>query len=103
MAKFIDKIVSELIHSQSDLLHTRIILPGNRPKLFFRNAFQQQLRNSVLPQLQSIDDFITEISGLQPVSQIRLWFTAYHSYLKITEHPEEFEHFIKWIPTLLQD
>ncbi len=103
MAKFIDKIVSELIHSQSDLLHTRIILPGNRPKLFFRNAFQQQLRNSVLPQLQSIDDFITEISGLQPVSQIRLWFTAYHSYLKITENPEEFEHFIKWIPTLLQD
>lgn len=103
MAKFIDRIVTELIRSHADLVNMTIILPGNRPKLFFRKAFQKQLSNSILPRFLSIDEFLTEISGLQSISQIQLWFTAYNSYRKITETPDEFENFIKWIPTLLKD
>lgn len=103
MAKFIDKVVSELIESQTDLLHTTLVLPGNRPALFFRKAFQKQLQNSILPKFISIDNFITEISGLESISQIRLWFAAYDAYRKIVEVPDEFEKFIKWIPTLLKD
>lgn len=103
MAKFIDKVVSELIASQADLLHTTIVLPGNRPMLFFRKAFQKQLRNSVLPKFISIDDFMAEVSGLQHISQIQLWFSAYRAYRELTEMPDEFENFIKWIPTLLKD
>lgn len=103
MAKFIEKVVAELINSKADLLHTTIVLPGNRPMLFFRKAFQEQLQNSILPRFLSIDDFIKEISGLQDISQIQLWFAAYNSYKKITETPDEFENFIKWIPTLLRD
>lgn len=103
MAKFIDNVVSELIDSQADLLQTTIILPGNRPMLFFRQAFQKKLKNSILPKFLSIDDFVTEISGLQHISQIQLWFAAYNSYKKVVEMPDEFENFIKWIPTLLKD
>src|SRR5690606_17842112 len=103
MAKFIEKIVEELIQSQTDLLQTTIVLPGNRPMLFFRKAFQNKIQNSILPKFLSIDDFAKEISGLQEISQIQLWFAAYHSYQKIVEIPDEFENFIKWIPTLLKD
>lgn len=103
MAKFIEKVVDELIHSQADLLHTTLVLPGNRPMLFFRKAFQDRIQNSILPKFLSIDDFIKEISGLQDISQIQLWFTAYNAYKKVTENPDEFENFIKWIPTLLKD
>lgn len=103
MAKFIENVVSELIDSQADLLQTTIILPGNRPMLFFRQAFQKKLKNSILPKFLSIDDFVTEISGLQQISQIQIWFAAYNSYKKIIESPDEFENFIKWIPTLLKD
>jgi len=103
MAKFIEKIVEELIQSQTDLLQTTIVLPGNRPMLFFRKAFQNKIQNSILPKFLSIDDFVKEISGLQEISQIQLWFAAYHSYQKIVEIPDEFENFIKWIPTLLKD
>lgn len=103
MEKFIDKVVSELIQAQTDFENTIIILPGNRPKLFFRKNFQNKLKNSLLPQFLSIDDFIISISGLRQVSQIQLWFQAYNSYKKITDSPDEFDVFLKWIPTLLND
>lgn len=103
MGKFIDKVVEDLLQKQSDFDRIQIILPGNRPKLFFQNSFKKQLKNSVLPQMVSIDDFIQEISGLQSISQIQLWFQAYDSYLKITDKPDEFSVFLKWIPTLLKD
>ena len=103
MEKFIDKVVSELIQNHADFENTAVILPGNRPKLFFRKAFQKELKNHLLPRFLSIDDFISSVSGLKPVSQIRLWFRAYDSYKKITASPDEFDVFLKWIPTVLKD
>lgn len=103
MGKFIDKLVQELILKQEDFENLTLIFPGNRPKLFFKNAFVKQVQNSILPKLVSIDDFIQEISGLESISQIQLWFQAYDSYKKITDLPDEFDNFLKWIPTLLKD
>jgi len=103
MEKFIDKVVLELIQNKTDFENTTIVLPGNRPKLFFRKAFQKELKNSLLPRFLSIDDFISSVSGLKPVSQIRLWFRAYDSYKKITGSLDEFDVFLKWIPTVLKD
>lgn len=103
MGKFIDKVVEDLLQTHENLEQIRIILPGNRPKLFFQNSFKKHLRNSILPEFVSIDDFINEIAGLQRISQIQLWFQAYESYQKVVEKPDEFSNFLKWIPTLLQD
>lgn len=103
MGKFIDKVVEDLLQTHENLEQIRIILPGNRPKLFFQNAFKKQLRNSILPEFVSVDDFINEIAELQRISQIQLWFQAYESYQKVVEKPDEFSNFLKWIPTLLQD
>lgn len=103
MEKFIDKIVSQLLQNSKDLEKTILILPGNRPKLFFRRAFQKQQENILLPRFLSIDEFVQSVSGLQPISQIQLWFQAYDSYQKVVEKPDEFESFLKWIPTLQKD
>lgn len=103
MEKFIDKVVSELLQKDSNFENTTIILPGNRPKLFFRRSFQKHKKSILLPRFLSIEEFIGSISGLQSISQIQLWFQAYHSYQKITETPDEFEVFLKWIPTLQKD
>ena len=103
MEKFIDKIVSELLQNSKDFEKTILILPGNRPKLFFRRAFQKQQENILLPRFLSIDEFVQSVSGLQPISQIQLWFQAYDSYQKVVEKPDEFESFLKWIPTLQKD
>jgi len=103
MEKFIDKVVSELIQNSIDFEQTTIVLPGNRPKLFFRRAFQKQQKVGLLPKFLSIDEFIQSVSGMQGISQIQFWFQAYESYQKITETPDEFEVFLKWIPTLQKD
>jgi hypothetical protein len=103
MEKFIEKVVEELIQNKTDFSNTMVILPGNRPQLFFRKAFRQKIKNGILPEFLSIDDFIHEISALQKISQIRLWLATYKSYLKITETPEEFDVFLNWIPVLLKD
>lgn len=103
MSKFIENVVDHLIELNLKFETTTIILPGNRPQLFFRKTFSNRLRNTILPKFKSIDDWLIEISGLRTVSQINLWFQAYQSYLKITETPDEFENFIKWFPTLLKD
>ncbi|MBA5628421.1 PD-(D/E)XK nuclease family protein [Moheibacter lacus] len=103
MEKFIDKVVAQLIQNQKSFENTTIILPGNRAILFFRKSFQKNLRNALLPQFVSIDDFISSLSDLQVVSQIQYWFSAYEAYLKIAEKPLLFEEFLKWIPTLQKD
>ena len=103
MEKFIDKVVDELLQNATNFENTVLILPGNRPKLFFRKSFQRKRRNTILPQFLSIDEFIEKVSGFQPISQIQLWFQAFDSYQKITDTPVEFEEFLKWIPTLQKD
>lgn len=103
MKKFIEKVAEELIRDDTDFSKTVVVLPGNRPKLFFKKAFQRRIKNRILPRFISIDEFITEISGLRPVSQIKLWFSAYESYRKITDEPNEFDVFLNWIQTLLKD
>ena len=103
MKKFIEKVVEELTRNDAGFSKTTIILPGNRPKLFFKKEFQKQIKNRILPRFLSIDEFITQISGLEPVSQIKLWFSAYESYRKITDEPNEFDVFLNWIQALLKD
>ncbi len=103
MEKFIDKVVSQLIQNKTNFENTTIILPGNRAKLFFRQSFQKQLKNVLLPRFLSMDEFMANLSGLHSVSQIQLWFLVYDAYLKIAENPLPFEEFLKWIPTLQKD
>lgn len=103
MAKFIEKVVDDLILNQVDFKKTTLVLPGNRPQLFFRKAFQKKCKNSILPKMVSIDDFIKEIAQVQSISQIQLWFEAYNIYRKFPDRKESFENFVKWIPTLLKD
>jgi ATP-dependent helicase/nuclease subunit B len=103
MGKFIDKVVDDLISKQENFENLVLIIPGNRPRLFFQNAFVHKVKNVILPQFQSIDEFILHISSLHSISQIQLWFQAYESYQKITTSPDPFDNFLKWIPTLLKD
>lgn len=103
MEKFIDKIVQKWVESSTDFDDLIVILPSNRPKLFFRKSFQKYTQNTILPRFLSIDEFVNQISDLAVPSQLQLWFQAYESYKKVVEKPDEFANFIKWIPTLLND
>lgn len=103
MSQFIEKVVQDLLEQKTDFLKTTLVLPGKRPMLFFRQEFQKQAHTLILPQMISVEDFMAEVSGLEIISGINLWFKAYQSYKKVVERPDTFEDFIKWGPTILKD
>lgn len=103
MAKFIESVVTDLLEKQTNLLNTTLILPGKRPMLFFREEFQRQAKNIILPQMKSIEELMSDLSGLEIISGINLWFKAYQAYKKVVSKPDTFEEFIKWGPTVLKD
>ena len=103
MAKFIESVVTDLLEKQTNFLNTTLILPGKRPMLFFREEFQRQAKNIILPQMKSIEELMSDLSGLEIISGINLWFKAYQAYKKVVTKPDTFEEFIKWGPTVLKD
>ena len=103
MAKFIESVVTDLLEIQTNFLNTTLILPGKRPMLFFREEFQRQAKNIILPQMKSIEELMSDLSGLEIISGINLWFKAYQAYKKVVTKPDTFEEFIKWGPTVLKD
>ena len=103
MAKFIESVVTDLLEKQTNFLNTTLILPGKRPMLFFREEFQRQAKNIILPQMKSIEELMSDLSGLEIISGINVWFKAYQAYKKVVTKPDTFEEFIKWGPTVLKD
>ena len=103
MSHFIEKVVTDLLAQKLDFFNTTLVLPGKRPMLFFRQEFQKQAHTILLPKMISVEDFMAEISGLEIISGINLWFKAYQSYKKVVAKPDTFEEFIKWGPTILKD
>ncbi|MEG0187463.1 MAG: PD-(D/E)XK nuclease family protein, partial [Algoriella sp.] len=103
MAKFIENVVTDLLEKQTNFLNTTLILPGKRPMLFFREEFQRQAKNIILPQMKSIEELMSDLSGLEIISGINLWFKAYKAYKKVVTKADTFEEFIKWGPTVLKD
>lgn len=103
MAKFIEQVVDHLLTIQTDFRKITLVLPGNRPQLFLKKSFREKCQNSILPEMISIDDWVRNISDLQSISQIQLWFESYKAYKQSTENPESFDEFLKWIPTLIKD
>lgn len=103
MAQFIENVVKDLVQNQPNFINTTLVLPGKRPMLFFKQEFQRQSKNIILPQMKSIEELMSELSDLEIISGINLWFKAYQAYKKIVEKPDSFEDFIKWGPTVLKD
>ncbi len=103
MPQFIQQVVEDLRKSHSNFFDVTLILPGKRPMLFLKQEFQQQQQGFILPEMQSIEEFVASIAQLDILAGINLWFSAYYSYKKVIDKPDTFEEFIKWAPTILKD
>ena len=99
---FLNKIVDSLLQKDKPLHAYTFILPGKRPAVFIKKILAEKQYEGILPKFQTIDELITEISGLQQISGIPLWLFAYKTYRKI-DAKEDIQSFLKWFPTLLKD
>ena len=87
------------------LEQTTFIVPSKRASTFLKRDISSNLKTPIFsPDIYSIEDFIAEIAELSYASSTELLFILYASYLKVnTEEKEDFNSFLKWGQTLLQD
>tara|TARA_R110002020_G_scaffold41071_3_gene121240 strand:- start:76 stop:2790 length:2715 start_codon:yes stop_codon:yes gene_type:complete len=107
MTTFIDEIIENLLAQAIDVSTITVILPSKRAGAFFRKTLSNKLSGKTLflPQILSIEDLISEISGLNPATQTQLQLELYHTYLNTntTGDKDSFLEFLGWAQTLLGD
>jgi len=99
---FLQRVVRELLKEHSTLKNLTLILPGKRPAVFIRKILKEENYVGILPRFQTIDELVTELSGLQKIEGISLWLKAFNTYSKI-DSGESLDAFLKWFPTIIKD
>ena len=107
MMPFLQHIAQELLKLSPPVLQqTMVVLPSRRASVFLKHYMAQELEQPIwLPKLISIEDFITELSGLQLADNISLQFKLYEVYRAHAnkEEVDSLEQFLKWSQILLHD
>ena len=106
MLPFLQKTAQYLVSEFGDHLDDLcIVLPNRRGGLFLRKYLAAEVgKVTWAPTVFSIEDFITQISGLQEVENLHLIFELFEVHREIEEkNAQAFEEFLRWGPQLLSD
>ena len=106
MEHFLSRVAQEILQTHPNLTSVKIVLPSQRAVRFLKKTFSTLLTKPVRsPQIISITEFVSELSGLQSLPSLPLLFAFYESYCTVVpvEEQDSFEQFIHWVPKLLQD
>ena len=105
MKSFLKQIAKQIFnkHTIKELKDICVVLPSRRATFFFKKELSELTEMPfVSPYVFSIDDFVTELSGLQIADQVTLTFELFDLYKKHDESIS-FEEFITWGNTVLKD
>lgn len=103
---FLDQLAAEILTSYPNALELTVVLPNKRARIFLLEALRQQSEKPILaPRIVSVEELVTEMSGLKGVDNVALLFAFYSVYLDITpsDQVQTFDVFSNWALTLLQD
>ncbi|MFC4633660.1 PD-(D/E)XK nuclease family protein [Dokdonia ponticola] len=106
MQSFIEDVITSCIEEYDDLSSVAFIVPSRRAGSFLRTNIAKHLEKSIFsPEIYSIEEFISYLSGLKQASQTDQVFALYQAYLKITppKDKESFSIFYGWAQTILGD
>ena len=106
MLPFLQKTARHLVSQYPDGLDGLcIILPNRRGGLFLRKYLAAEVgKVSWAPAIFSIEDFMSQASGLQEVETLHLLFELFEAHREIEgQNAQEFDEFIRWAPQLLSD
>lgn len=103
MQTFISESLSKIISQHASLEDVVIILPSKRAGVFVREESKKQIKVGFLPVIYSIEDFVSEVSGLEKTDNIQLLFYLYEVYKTLEKEPQSFDVFSSWALTALQD
>lgn len=86
------------------------VMPNKRGGTFLSNYFEEAYRRDVgrketfiLPEVTTISDFVTSLSGLVPDSRIDMLFTLFNLYKSMNGADTDFDRFRSWGDMALND
>jgi len=106
MNSFLEKVIDDIKISTTHSGSLSFILPNKRSAKYFKKLLLRKIKKAVfVPEIQSIDSFITKVSGLNEADENTLIFTLYESYIKLDKNhtKNSFEDFSVWGRKLLRD
>lgn len=103
MQTFISETLNTILTKQKSFENTVFILPSQRAGVFVKQALKETIEVGFLPRILNIEQFIEEVSELHKIDSVQLLFHFYAIYKKAEPKPEEFENFISWAFTVIQD
>lgn len=109
MQPFLKSIAQAYIHRYDDLSDICFVFPNKRSGTFFKNYLKKGVRKPMLaPEIISITDLTTRLSGRVVDSRIDMLFRLYNIYRKLlaengSDAKVEFENFRIWGETVLSD
>jgi len=106
LKSFLNEVVAQ--QSQTESISNLIFLvPSKRAGLFLKRELLHFYSNQTIfvPEILSIEEFITRVSGLQQIDAIQTLFEFYETYLTVFpgQVKEDFETFSTWAQTLIYD
>ena len=106
MRTFLDDVAKKILTSQFQMDQVKIIVPNIRAANFLKESLKKEIDLPLLaPEIISISEFITDLSGISPLSKTDLLYTFYQVYKTQTPKAnlEPFNQFFSWAPSLLQE
>ncbi len=114
MLPFLQSIAKAYASRYNDLSEVCFLFPNKRSATFFLKYLKEEYRRHALlaPEVKTISDFVSDLSGLVVASRLDMLFILYECYREISGLPiseEEnddainFDSFIGWGETVLSD
>ena len=109
MKRFLEQIAGRFYQEAGNALEEYcFVFPNRRSALFFCKYLGQVAGKPVFsPKLLTINDLMTDLSGLRPIDKIGSLYTLYRNYAALMwpgEEPKEsFDEFVYWGDVLLGD
>jgi CRISPR/Cas system-associated exonuclease Cas4 (RecB family) len=105
MNPFLKQVASYLYQNhRSELSDFCLVFPGRRAGVFFTAYLNEMVESSMLsPEIITINELISSISGLQQADQVALVLKLQEAYSKVTGHQEPLDEFFFWGEILLAD
>lgn len=103
---FVKEIGIRLInnHGEEHLQNVLVIIPSQRIGLHLKKELAEQFSGTRwLPEINSIDHFVSKLSSETPVDDLDAIFELYQSYIKVFEKPDDFDTFLTWGKQIIND
>ncbi len=105
MRTFLEEVVTEIKSKYPVNERLVLVVPSKRAGLFLLQLFARSAEKpGFAPTIFTIEEFVSEISGIRYASTTQLLFELYGVYRRLHgEEAEQFHQFSHWGGTLLQD